>query len=218
MTLLMRCRAIAGFLVLLAPTAVFAQVDPEEIRADEAPASSAPPIDATDAPASSVVAEEAELRAQIGRMAVRRGELETARTELERAQQLDPGADRLLELAAALEALREDAELMRAYRVYLRRAPDGERAEEIRARLAILTERGEGDAAVEAVCEPARPIVSEPPQSERTVLEEPWFYVVIGLLVISAIAGIAAATEAGASQVPPLPGDDGVVVYTLVAW
>jgi tetratricopeptide (TPR) repeat protein len=159
---------------------------------------------------------EAALRSEAGRLAFGRGELEQARADFDAAWALAPTVERFRDRARALEALRRDAELVALYRDFLAWAPADEPVRtEVQARLSVLESR---PGAAEVSGSDAEPTVEAPtaasPRS-HTVLDEPWFWAVVAVV---AAAGLGAVLFGASSQgtEAPIPGDDGVVVRTLV--
>lgn len=156
------------------------------------------------APASaSDAAREAALRSEAGRLAMARGELERAREDFCTAWELAPSAERFRDCARVLDALRRDAELVTLYRAYLAWAsPDDPDRAEAQARLAVLEPRV------------TTPTPDAPPRAHG-VLDEPWLWAVIAVAAAAGLGVLLFSTGAQGAELP-IPGDDGVVVRTLV--
>ncbi|MGF1464932.1 MAG: hypothetical protein ACFCGT_02260 [Sandaracinaceae bacterium] len=164
---------------------------------------------------------EAALRTRAGDLARQAGRLAEAADDYAAADALAPSEARLWARIEVLTALRSDEELAEAYAAYLARYPDGPRAAEVRARLAILRgpaaagpAEGGGAGAVDI-----GPAAAEGPEGERPsgrkVIDEPWFWAVIGIGAVSLLVTTLVLAGSGGVQ-DPLPGDGGFVVRTVV--
>lgn len=157
---------------------------------------------------------EARLRCEAGWLARSQGRLEDALEDFQRAHALAPSLDRLWSVAEVLEALRRDREVLDAYRAYVELAPESDaRLPEVRARVAVL------ERTLDTAPEHAEPEADEAaaiaPAHEHSVLDEPWFWAVVAIAGAGLIAGLLFGT-ASAGVEAPLPGDEGVIVRTLV--
>lgn len=185
-----------------------ARGDAGEPGSDELPAV-APADSATQLGAAE---REARLRHEAGVLARAQGRLEDALEDFRRAHALAPSPDRLLSVIELLDALRRDRELLDAYHAYVALAPEGDpRLPEIAARTAVLERTLAGDRSVPEAPERA----PEPPAREHTVLDEPWFWGLVALAAAGLVAGVLFGTASPGVEAP-IPGDNGVIVRTLV--
>lgn len=180
-----------------------APVVPDQAGGDDAVHEVAPEV-------APEVAREVALRVESAALARRAGRLEDALADLERAHALDPSPERLWAVAQILDALRRDEALAEAYRRYLEQAPEGAHAAEARARLAVIESLTPRAVPEEERSAPA------PSTPVRQWWEEPWLWAVIGIVAVGAIAVAIFASGSTSGTQAPLPGDDGVVVRTLV--
>ena len=135
--------------------------------------------------------EEADLRTRTAELARDAGRLDDALADLRRAREIDPTPERTWAVAVLLDAMGRAPEAAQQYRDYLGAAPIGAHAAQARARL-------------DAMHAPA-----------RAFYEEPWLWVIIGVIAIGAVAtGLIVGAQGGTQG--PIPGDDGAVVRTLV--
>ena len=146
----MRAGLVLILLVLAAPAS--AQDVPEE----------EPTATPEDAPVEESIVDAPEgvppgIGLRAGRRARDRGDFEGALAHFQVVYELVPGAEILLEIADVLGAMRRDGELRAAYRAFLTAHAAHARAEEIRARLAVLDA-----AAVAPPPEPPAPEIAAP--------------------------------------------------------
>lgn len=225
-------RAIAFALLLLIPHSAAAQEVPPAPGSAEAEAEAAQNAEAPDAteagaegatetdatepaetPPAPETHREADLRAETGRLALRRGQLEEALTDLRRAYDLDPIPERRLELASVLEALRRESELAELYSGHLE-SEASLREAEVRARLRVLVERADAPAAPQEA--PAEAEDDDDENNPFAFFEDPVFWIVAAVVVVALGASLIADATSGSGN--PVPGDDGLVVQTLVEW
>jgi tetratricopeptide (TPR) repeat protein len=193
---------------------------PVEEQAIAGEVGASPELDAPEAePAPDAPAErEARLRFEAGQLAREQGRMEQALEDFRRAQELAPSTDRLWAVTQALEALRRDGELIETYRVYLQLAPpDDPRLAELRARLAVLEGASLEVPPPAPASEALSAVAPEPaaPEHEHTVLDEPWFWAVLAIGAAGIVGGLLFGTASPGMEAP-IPGDEGVVVRTLV--
>lgn len=132
------------------------------------------------------------------------------------------------EAAEILSALRRDGELRRLYRAFLATYPNDPRAAEVRARLTVLGPATEGasppastrSSSTSPGSNEAGPAATAATDAESdkdggSIVDEDWFWpVVVGGAVVVLIA-VLALIQPGAPE-QAIPGDDGVVVMTLL--
>ncbi len=195
-------------LLALAPAAVHAQ--------EPAPPSGDPVVEQASA-APSPEELEARLREQAGALALRRGDLEGARTDLARAFELAPTPERGWALADAQGALGEPDALSTTLRALIELAPDHPRAAEAQARLTVLDSRP-GRAAPEPPPAPApsAPAPAEAEEEEHDLLDEPWLWAIVAVVAGGAfVTALILTGDPGVED--PIPGDGGTVL-TLLEW
>jgi len=182
---------------------------------------------------------EARLRSRAGVLALRRGDLEDALADFERAWALAPTPERGWALADAQSALGRREALRETYRSLLELAPDHARAAEARARLAVLEAAAVPEPPAEATPTEATELddpadAADPDGADRsdedasdegasdeddewTILDEPWFWIVAAVVAVGGVAAALILTADPGTE-DPIPGDDGFVVRTLVEW
>lgn len=163
-------------------------------------------------PLASAREREAALRTEAGWLALSRGQLARALEDFEAGWQLAPTSARFWARVRVLDGLRRDAALVEAYRDYLEwAAPEDPQRAEVEARLAVL-------GATRSAPEPASTALvstESAPSRPTTVLDEPWFWAVVAVAAAAGLGALLFTTGSSGAEAP-IPGDEGVVVRTLL--
>lgn len=170
---------------------------------------------AQDAAVSGDRDEEARAVFQSGRDAYARGEYESALVAFRHAYELSGRAELQFNIAQAADRLRHDREALAAFEAYLDAVPDAENRVEVEARLRVLREEIARDDALRA-----RALAggSDQPSSEAPIVEQWWFWTLIGVAAVGAGVGIGFAVGSREELAAPPPGDlgPGGVITALV--
>jgi tetratricopeptide (TPR) repeat protein len=199
--------------------------------ASAAPAlGSATPAHAQDGASQSALDSEARSLFEAGRTAFEAGRFEAALERFREAYELSGRPALLYNVGTAADRLRRDAEALEAFRGYVAAVPDAPNRDEVEARIRVL-EAAVAEDAARAAREQAPPtpeevaVASEPstelasPEASPgggSVLEEWWFWTIVGVVVVGAGVGIGVGVaSADAGTQAPLPGTGGVVFSAL---
>lgn len=142
----------------------------------------------------------------LGREAYARGDYEAALAAFRRAHELSGRPQLLFNIGQAADRLRRDREALQAFEAYLTAMPEAENRVEVEARMRVLREQVARDEALRAELARAseRRDAEEPP-----VVEQWWFWTLIGVGVAGAAVGIALAATSREELAPPTPGQLG---------
>lgn len=169
---------------------------------------------AQDATVRETAAQDADAEARAvflaGRDAYARGEYEEALTAFRRAHALSGRPELQFNIGQAADRLRHDREARDAFEGYLETVPNAENRVEVEARLRVLREEIARDDALRA-----QAVSSSQPAPEAPVVEQWWFWTLIGVAVVGAGVGIGFAVGSREELAAPIPGDlgpGGVVV------
>lgn len=154
---------------------------------------------------SSGADEDARVVFQAGREAYARGDYESALEAFRQAYEMSNRPELLFNIGQTADRLRRDREARDAFDAYLENVPDAANRVEVEARLRVLREDIARDDALRAQ---AASSPSEPP-----LVEQWWFWTLIGVAVAGAGVGIGFAVGSREELAPPTPGD--VVVIAL---
>lgn len=153
-----------------------------------------------------------------GRDAYARGDYASALEDFQRSYELSQRPELLFNIGQAADRLRRDREAVEAFEGYLQAIPETDRRVEVEARLAILREQiARDDALVAEAARAGRSGGERAPTSDTPVVEEWWFWTLIGVAVVGAGVGIGLAVGSHDELEPPTPGDigPGGVVFAL---
>lgn len=162
--------------------------------------------DATGAAAIAVRDPDAEARDvfQRGREAYARGEYDAALAAFRDAYSLSGRAELQFNIGQTADRLRLDREARTAFRAYLDALPDATNRVEVEARLRVLDEEIARDDALRAQAAASTTTPSEP-----SIVEQWWFWTLIGVAVAGAGVGIGFAVGSHEELAAPTPGDVG---------
>ena len=169
----------------------------------------AAPAMAQDATASAATVdpdEEARNIFQAGRDAYARGEYSEALVAFRRAFDLSGRAELQFNIGQAADRLRHDREALAAFEAYLEAVPDAENRVEVEARLRVLRSEIARDDALRAQ---AMAGSTQTPASDPPIVEQWWFWTLIGVAAVGAGVGIGFAVGSRDELAPPTPGDLG---------
>lgn len=156
-------------------------------------------------PAAGGADEEARAVFQRGREAYARGEYEPALAAFRQAYELSGRAELQFNIGQAADRLRHDREARDAFEAYLRALPDAANRVEVEARLRVLREEIARDDALRAQAAAS----GAPPPHESSVVDEWWFWTIVGVAVVGAGVGIGFAVGSREELAAPTPGDVG---------
>lgn len=182
---------------------------------------------AQDGTAQSGLDAEARSLFEAGRTAFAAGRFEAALARFQEAYELSQRPALLYNIGTAADRLRRDAQALEAFRAYLAAVPDAANRDEVESRIRVLEEAVAEDEAravpaPEEVTAAPEPVVAAP-ESEPSdageggsVLEEWWFWTIVGVVVVGAGVGIGVGVaSADPGTQAPLPGTGGVVFGAL---
>jgi tetratricopeptide (TPR) repeat protein len=155
-------------------------------------------------PAVVAADEEARVVFQRDREAYARGEYEPALAAFRQAYELSGRAELQFNIGQAADRLRHDREARDAFEAYLAALPDASNRVEVEARLRVLREEIARDDALRAQ---AASGATTP--HETSVVEEWWFWTIVGVAVVGAGVGIGFAVGSRDELAAPTPGDVG---------
>ncbi|MBN8611494.1 MAG: hypothetical protein J0L92_12955 [Deltaproteobacteria bacterium] len=150
--------------------------------------------------------EEARNIFQAGRDAYARGEYGEALVAFRRAFDLSGRAELQFNIGQAADRLRHDREALAAFEAYLEAVPDAENRVEVEARLRVLRSEIARDDALRAQ---AMAGSTQTPASDPPIVEQWWFWTLIGVAAVGAGVGIGFAVGSRDELAPPTPGDLG---------
>jgi tetratricopeptide (TPR) repeat protein len=168
----------------------------------------ASPAVAQDASADVAVGRDDEARAifQAGRDAYARGEYAEALVAFRNAYELSGRAELQFNIGQAADRLRHDREAVSAFEAYLQAVPDASNRVEVEARLRVLRSEIARDDALRAQ---ALAGSGQTPASDPPIVEQWWFWTLIGVAAVGAGVGIGFAVGSREELAPPTPGDLG---------
>lgn len=149
--------------------------------------------------------EEARAVFQRGREAYARGEYEPALAAFRQAYELSGRAELQFNIGQAADRLRHDREARDAFEAYLAALPDAANRVEVEARLRVLREEIARDDALRAQAASGAPTTPH----ESSVVEQWWFWTIVGVAVVGAGVGIGFAVGSREELAAPTPGDVG---------
>ncbi len=195
------------------------------------------------APTAEAKQSEAEAKAlfQAGAAALSDGRYQAALEHFSRSYELSERPELLYNIGVAHDRLRHDREALDAFEGYLAARPDAPYRSDVEARITVLRRALEDSAAAPPASEPKAPTPEQaardaqtqaqtppgsppmgpsrqdaPAQSHRPLLKTWWFWTAIGATVAVGVVAVAAASK-GSGDASPTPGDNGMVINTLVA-
>lgn len=150
--------------------------------------------------------EEARVVFSAGREAYARGDYESALESFRQAYELSNRPELQFNIAQAADRLRRDRDARDAFEAYLNAVPDAPNRVEVEARLRVLREEIARDDALRAQA------------AGGDIVEQWWFWTLIGVAVAGAGVGIGFAVGSREELAAPTPGDlgPGGVVMALV--
>ncbi len=156
--------------------------------------------------ASSSGDEDARAMFQTGRDAYARGDYENALEAFRQAFEMSNRPELLFNIGQAADRLRRDRDARDAFQAYLRAVPDAANRVEVEARLRVLREEIARDDTLRAQAASGS---SAPPPPEAPIVEQWWFWTLIGVAVAGAGVGIGFAVGSREELAPPTPGEIG---------
>jgi tetratricopeptide (TPR) repeat protein len=150
---------------------------------------------------------------EAGRAAFATGRFEDALEYFERSFELSGRPELHYNIATCADRLRRDQQAIDAYEAYLEARPDGANHQLARERLAFLRAQQPAPVPIQgAVALEPQQAASEPARSPN-VLEEWWFWTLVGVVAVGAGVGIALGVGLSSPSLQaPEPGTGGVVV------
>jgi len=149
--------------------------------------------------------EEARAVFSAGREAYARGDYEAALESFRQAYELSGRPELQFNIAQAADRLRRDREARDAFEAYLRAIPDAPNRVEVEARLRVLREEIARDDTLRAQAASG----SRAPPAEAPIVEQWWFWTLIGVAVAGAGVGIGFAVGGREELAAPTPGEIG---------
>ena len=143
---------------------------------------------------------------QAGRDAYARGEYAEALVAFRNAYELSGRAELQFNIGQAADRLRHDREAVSAFEAYLEAVPDAANRVEVEARLRVLRSEISRDDALRAQ---ALAGSGQTPASDPPIVEQWWFWTLIGVAAVGAGVGIGFAVGSREELAPPTPGDLG---------
>ncbi len=143
---------------------------------------------------------------QSGRDAYARGEYAQALEAFRDAFELSGRAELQFNIGQAADRLRRDREALGAFEAYLTAVPGAENRVEVEARMRVLRSEIARDDALRAQ---ALSGATEQPASDPPVVEQWWFWTLIGVAAVGAGVGIGFAVGSRDELAAPMPGDLG---------
>lgn len=150
--------------------------------------------------------EEARTIFQAGRDAYARAEYAEALAAFRHAYELSGRAELQFNIGQAADRLRHDREAVSAFEAYLTAVPDASNRVEVEARLRVLRSEISRDDALRAQ---ALAGSGQTPASDPPIVEQWWFWTLIGVAAVGAGVGIGFAVGSRDELAPPTPGDLG---------
>ncbi len=196
------------------------------------------------APLPEAMQPEAEAKAlfQAGAAALGDGRYQAALEHFSRSYELSERPELLYNIGVAHDRLRHDREALEAFEGYLAARPDAANRSDVEARMTVLRRALEASVAAAPAPVPQAPTAEQAaraaqvqdqkapmstapmqpsrqdasPKSGRPLLKTWWFWTAIGAAATIGVVAIAAASK-GSDDPNPTPGDNGMVISTLVA-
>ncbi|MFO0710702.1 MAG: hypothetical protein U0353_12730 [Sandaracinus sp.] len=144
-----------------------------------------------------------------GRDAYARGEYDQALLAFRQAYELSGRGELQFNIGQTADRLRHDREARDAFEAYLAAVPDAANRVEVESRLRVLREEIARDDALRAQAS------GSAPHEDAPIVEQWWFWTLIGVAVVGAGVGIGFAVGSHDELAPPTPGDFGPDGYVI---
>jgi tetratricopeptide (TPR) repeat protein len=160
-----------------------------------------------------------------GRRAFDAGNYEAALGSFRASYDLVGTPEILFNIGTCADYLHRDEEALAAFESYLAELPEAPDRVAVQARIrAIRAAIDARNAPPEPVPTPAEAAASTEGSSPGPLQDEPpaltsrwWFWTGVGAIAVGAILAVTLIATSGTTVQSPTPGDDGVIVYTLLA-